>query len=413
MSKIPPNQHIPNKLQLSAQILTEAAEKFGTPLYVYDAAMLKHQWQSLHSIFSDSITIYYSVKANPNPSLIRIFEELGASFEVVSIGELATVIHADVSPSHIIFVGPGKTHNDLKKAINQDIQAIVAESPREVEEIQQLSKNVGKKTHVALRINPGRGKGMITMGGVTQFGMEKEVALNMLLNTSKYPNLEIIGIHVYLGTGILDWRIILQHTEMILQVADELQQQTGKEFSFVDIGGGFGIPYYEGDQALDLIGLHIHLNEIIKKYLVKYPQTKTFAMESGRFLVGSSGAFVTRVIDVKKSSGKWFIILDGGTNVFGGDNRYRGFRLTPVQVLNYENQKTESLNLCGPLCTSADQLAVDTLLPKPHIGDFIAFYQAGAYGLTASPGFFLSHGFPREVIYRDNKLSLIRERITI
>jgi diaminopimelate decarboxylase len=251
------------------------------------------------------------------------------------------------------------------------------------------------------------------MGGATQFGMEKEIALNLLLTASKYPNIDFIGVHAYQGTGILDWKIILYHTELILQVADELQQQAGKEFSFIDIGGGFGIPYYDGDSIFDWKALDIPLNELIKQYLTKHPQIETFAIESGRFLVGPSGVFVAHVIDVKKTGGKWFIILDGGTNVFGGDNRYRGFRPTPVQVLNNNNQNAESLSLCGPLCTSADQLAVDTLLPMPHVGDLIAFYQAGAYALTASPGLFLSHGFPREVIFQNDKLFLIRERMTL
>ncbi|MCA9731941.1 alanine racemase [candidate division KSB1 bacterium] len=413
MSKIPPNHHIHPSLQLSDDILTEAAKNFGTPLYVYDACVMQQQLDMLRSIIPDNTTVYYSVKANPNISIIQIFHKLTTSFEVASAGELSTVMCADVSPSNIIFVGPGKTKDELKKAISLEIMAIVAESLREIDDLQTLSKKFDKKVRVALRINPGRGKGIIRMGGTTQFGMEKDCAIK-IINSSKYPNLDFIGIHAYLGTGILDPKSILNHTEIILQIADDIQLQSGRNFSFIDVGGGFGVPYYEWEQMPDWKSLQSSLNILIQSYLAKHPSTKTFAIEAGRFLVAHSGVFIASVLDIKKSNDKCFAILDGGTNVFGGDNRYRGFRPTPMRVINAKrNLNFEPITLCGPLCTSADQLAANTLLPMPKIGNLIGFYQAGAYGLTASSGFFLSHGFPAEVLFQNDKLSLIRERINI
>lgn len=412
MSKKPPNQHIPGDLKLSNKILVEVAHKFGTPLYVYDAAMMEQRWHLLKSILPDSVAVYYSVKANPNICIIDVFRRQGASFEIASSGELAAAFRAGVSPANLIFVGPGKSKHELEEAVARDLGAIVAESRREVEDLQTLSQLRGRNTRVALRINPGRGKGTIAMGGATQFGMEPKVALSVLIDASDYTDLEIIGLHAYLATGILDWEVVLKHTQMILQVADELQRESGKELKFIDVGGGLGIPYYNNDKVPDWDALRVPLANLIDEYLRKHPQTETIAVESGRFLVGPSGVFLTRVLDVKLSGDKWFVILDGGTSVFGGDNRYRGFRPTPVRVLGEEGAKVEPITLCGPLCTSADQLAVDTLLPVPRIGDLVAFYQAGAYGLTASSGLFLSHGFPCEVLVHEERLSLIRECIT-
>ena len=413
MSKNPPNQHIPGNLKLSDQILVEAAREFGTPLYVYDAAMMEQRWRRLRSILPDNVAVYYSVKANPNLSIIDVFRRQGASFEIASSGELAAVFRVGVSPTNLIFVGPGKSKEELEEAVTSDLGVIAAESRREVENLQVLSRLYGRKTRVALRINPGRGKGTIAMGGTTQFGMEPKIALGALIDASNYTDLEIIGIHAYLGTGILNWEVVLEHTQMILRVADELQQKSSNEFRFIDVGGGLGIPYYDGDEEPGWDALRAPLANLIDEYLRKHPQTETLAVESGRFLVGPSGVFLARVLDVKLSGDKWFAILDGGTNVFGGDNRYRGFRPTPVRVLGNESTTAQPLTLCGPLCTSADQLAVDTLLPLPGIGDLVAFYQAGAYGLTASPGLFLSRGFTCEVLVHDGRrLSLIRERPT-
>ncbi len=412
MSKVPPNKHIPLGLRLSDHVLAEAARKFGTPLYVYDSSMMEQSWNRLRGILPDNVVIYYSVKANPNLNIIDIFQRLGAFFEVASAGELVAVKRIGVPPSHVSFVGPGKSQYELKYAVANDGIIIVAESRREADDLEALSLMYGKKTRIALRINPGRGRGAIAMGGATQFGMEPEEAINLLTKVNDYAHLDFIGLHAYLGTGILDWKIVLKHTEMIFQVAEQLQRQSNLKFIFVDIGGGFGIPYYDGDEEPDWNALHVPLTKLIGEYLQAHPWTERIAVESGRFLIGPSGVFLTRVVDVKSSAGSWFVILDGGTNAFNYDNRYRGYRPTPIRVLGCEDTRVQPVTLCGPLCTSADRLAADTLLPLPKIGDLVVFYQAGAYGLTASPGLFLSHGFPCEVLTQEGQLSLIRERFT-
>lgn len=411
MTKSPPNHHIPKELTISDQDLFEAVSRYGTPLYLYDAEAIIHRWKLLRSILPSQISIFYSVKANPNISVLGLFRELGALFEIASSGELAATQRAGVPGTDVIFVGPGKSRTELQEAIDARIGIVVAESQREVGDLNELSQIYGKATPIALRINPGRGKGAVVMSGTTQFGIDLETALSILAKSNSYGYLDITGIHAYLGTGILDWRVVLDHTHLILHTADELQIKSGTKLRFVDVGGGLGIPYFDRDSEPSWQDLRTPLSSLLNDYIRQHPWTDIVGVESGRFLVGTSGIFITRVLDIKKINDTWFVILDGGTNVFGGDERYRGFRATPVRAVGYDdNTEVRPTMLCGPLCTSLDRLAADIFFPLVQVGDLVAFYQAGAYGLSASPGLFLSHGFPAEVLAQNGNLQLIRER---
>jgi len=209
---------------------------------------------------------------------------------------------------------------------------------------------------------------------------------------SSYENINILGLHFYLGTNILDEKQIIQNTIDILKLVDEIEKITNINFTTIDIGGGFGVPYYQNDNDLDFGLLTIELNLILKKY-----SNKDILLESGRFMIAHSGVFITKVVDIKINFGTKFILLDGGTNFMGGDNKYRGFRISPIRVLNTTKEQ-EVVTLVGSLCTSSDTLAKDILLPNVKIGDYIAFYQVGAYNFTASPVLFLSHNRPKEIL---------------
>ena len=403
MSKLPPNYHIPKTLQLSSSVLLDAVKQFGTPLYVYDAAMINEQWRVLRSMVPANTKVYYAVKANPNTTIIRILRDLGASFQVASEGELDIVLGCGVSPSDIIFAGPGKTIQQLQKAIEHNLQAVVAESIREIKTLQTLSEQANQKTRVALRMQLG------SSSHTAFFGMEENIMCNILMNASQYSHLDILGVHGYKQTNILDWEAIVQNSEKVLDAADKYQKLSGKALSFINIGGGFGIPYYEPQTMLDVNSLKPALHELIHKYTTKYPLTETIAIESGRFLAGPSGVFLTRVIDIKQAGGEQFAILDGGINFFNFFSRtfLQSEQISPLKVLknSSEHEKPSMFTLCGPLCTRGDVLAKNTLLsPPPQIGDIMAFYQAGAYSLTASPVLFVSHKFPNEVIFDRGQL---------
>ncbi len=412
MAKNIPLDLIPQDLALTDKFILESADQFGTPLFIYDRQKLESNWKDLVHHLPEETKIYYSVKANPSLAIIQIFDKLGANFEVASIGELKSVLQVGVSPSRIIFLGPGKTAAELQYAIEKQIYAIVSESPREVYDIQTYSHDFGQNTRIALRINPGQGRGMLTMGGETQFGMDPITALSILQERHHLSNIEIIGIHGYLGTQVLDWTAIIEHSRRILEIADELQQKSGELFSFIDLGGGFGIPYHESDAPLNLQELGAGLFDLLADYVEKYPSIQNIVVESGRFLVGSSGVFVARVLDIKKSNQQNFVILDGGINAFGGFDRYVGSRPTPIRLLEKENSEEKVLTLCGPLCTPLDRLAANILSPLPKNNSLIVFYLAGAYGYSASPGLFLSHGYPSEVLISQNESFLIRQRIS-
>ncbi len=412
MNRRPPNHHIPTALALTDSILMEAALLFGTPLYVYDDLMIESRYSLLLSILPKNASIFYSVKANPNPFIVKKYLELGASLEIASEGELSISFIAGTEGKHVIFVGPGKKSNELKRALESRLSFIVAESSREIDRIQSLSALKDQQTMVAFRVNPGRGRGMITMGGSTQFGMTPESIAQCAMRKDDYPNLTFAGLHAYAGTGILKLEDILRNTEMILDIFVEIQRKTGMKFSFCDVGGGFGIPYFERDVDPEWNMLKEPLSRLVTMYLCRYPYTEVFGFESGRFLIGPAGVFIARVIDIKRNGGKTFVVLDGGTNVFNVDAQYRGHRAFPMRVLTSRKGEEEPVTLCGPLCTTADQMAVDILLPRIYPDDLIAIYQAGAYGLTASPGLFLSHGFPGEVMLRNGSLQRIRQPLT-
>lgn len=358
----------------------------------------------------DGVDLFYSVKANPSLAVIQKFAEFGADFEVASSGELAAVRRVGVHPSRVIFVGPGKTEAELRHAVEEGVYALVAESPREVGEAERLAEGRAERVRVVLRINPGPGRGVLSRGSVRQFGMEPEAALGVLRSASGSDNVEIVGIHGYLGGQILDWKVILEHSRLILQTSEELQRASASAFKFIGLGGGFGIPYHDADQALDFSSLGPALADLICDYRLKYPETERITVESGRFLVGPAGVFVAGVVDVKRIYHWNFAILDGGINVFRGYDRTGGLKPTPVRVLDRSEDSPEPLTLCGPLCTASDRLSVDVLLPMPGIGDLVACYMAGAYGYSSSPGLLLSHGFPCEVMADGEELVLIRRR---
>lgn len=409
--KIPPNQHIPTGLTLSDEDLVQAARKHGSPMYLYDAAVARQRWQLLRSILPGDSTLFYSVKANPNVHVIDIFRQLGASCEVASAGEIASALRAGVASDRLIFVGPGKSRGELEYAMAQNLGMIVVESSSEIDLLVALSQTSGNSVRVALRVNPGRGSGRLSMGGTTQFGMGIDTTLALLKRFRRSNDVDVLGLHAYLGTSILDWRQIVENTRSILEMAEYLEQESGAEVRFIDVGGGFGIPYFDGESELDTSALARPLADVVHQYREKRSHRPTVAFESGRFLIGPAGIFVATVLDVKRRDDRCFVILDGGINAFGGEDYYRGFRPPPVRILCRDADGSEPVTLCGPLCTPADRLAVDTLLPPPRVGDVVAFYQAGAYRFTASPGLFLSHGFPCEVLVDGGRLSRIRERM--
>lgn len=398
MIKEPPNNLI-NPLSLKLETIRMLSQQYGTPVYIYNSAIIAEQWKILKSFLPDYMNIYYSIKANPNPDVINAFRKLGACFEAASIGEINAVRHMNHDHADkIIFVGPAKSDYDLEKAIEQKVY-IIAESANELKRINTICQSKGIVESIAIRINPGKGHGAISTGGKTQFGIDINTLPELFHSLLKYKNILVNGLHFYLGTGVLQEEHIIDNLKTIFEVTKKAIYDLKIDLQFLDIGGGLGIPYHENEDELNLTQIHDDFVYLIETFRKETPSLKEIAFEAGRYLVGASGVFVAKVIDIKSSFGVQYIILDGGTNIFNIDTHYYGFKSLPFSVLTDNPDKRDAYTICGPLCTSTDRLAVDIHCQVPNIGDIIAFYQAGAYGFSASPGLFLSRGFPKEVLY--------------
>ncbi len=413
VSRHVPVQHIPARLVDADDRLCEAAQRFGTPLYAYDNATLVASWKTLRAALPVEVDLHFSVKANPNLALLQLFAHLGASFEVASLGELEACRRAGIALNRVLFAGPGKSETELGVAAEMGLRAVVVESLSELKRYSDIAQAKDVDVRVALRVNAGKGHGALLMGGSTQFGMPEEDAASAIRARAELARVEIIGIHVFLGTRILDSGTLCAQFHTGLSVAARLQADTGVAFRFVDIGGGFGVAYYDRDSPLDLSAVGQCLAGLVGDYRRDHPWTEVIAVESGRYLVAPCGVFLATVLDVKGTSDHQFAVLDGGTNVFGGQDLYGGARATPVRVLRSRSGAGIPLTICGPLCTPMDRLGADLVMPPVDVGDVIAFYHAGAYGYSAAPGLFLSHGYPGEVLMFDHGMVEIRRRQAI
>lgn len=413
----PPNHLIPRSGAFAHEMLARIAARFGTPVFVYDASLLSDAMRELRSALPARATILYSMKANPSVAIVEHFASLGAGFEIASLGELHTLLSAGADPRRAVFVGPGKRDDDIRAAVVHGLGTLVAESPAEVRRASRIARQVGVRLPVLLRVNPGlppRGASGeapgLAMGGRTQFGMSYDEALSVLRSgVRELDGVEIVGVHGYLGTRILDYRTVVANTSLLLDNAAALQRATGRQFLTVDVGGGFGVACYQGEEQLDVQTLRRELDRVVESYVHVHPWTRTVAFESGRFLTARAGVFLCSVVDVKEREGVRFVILDGGGGSIGGRDGYVGARPMPVEVLAPAGSE-EVLSLCGPLCTPTDRVAANVVLPLPTVGGLVAFHLAGAYSLTASSGLFLSHGFVAEVLVCDGEAFLARER---
>ncbi|MDF2986921.1 MAG: diaminopimelate decarboxylase [Eubacterium sp.] len=393
--------------------LYEITQKYGTPLYVYDGDKIVSQYKKLKSCLPDEIEIFYSMKANPLLGICQLFKELNSCIEVASDGELYSSLEAGFLPENIIFTSPGKSYEELEYAIEHKIYSINVECLDEACIINRIASEKNLTVDISLRINPDfeAAGSSIKMSGVpTQFGIDHMLLKKVFGDITSLSHLNIIGIHVYTGTQALDAQKILYGLEQIILLGLELSHSYGFPLKFLDLGGGFGIPYFKGEIELDMELLKNGLCQIWDKY--KEPLAKTrVAVESGRFLLAEAGMYVTKVLYEKECKGIKFIVCDGGSNqhassAFLGRHIRNNF---PMHVLN-KNDAVEEVNVVGPLCTPTDIIGQKVMLPAVVPGDIIAIEKSGAYGLTQSSAAFLSHPLPAEVIQYNSSSYVLRER---
>jgi diaminopimelate decarboxylase len=390
-------------LQIGGMSLTRLAERVGcTPFYAYDRALVAERITLLRHHLPADLHLHYAVKANPMPALVQFMVPQVDGLDVASASELKVALDAGAAPGTVSFAGPGKRTEELTAAIAAGI-VINMESEHEMERIVRLAQVHGLRPRVAIRVNPDfelKTSGMKMGGGPKQFGVDAERVPAMLARLNTLP-LEFMGFHIFSGSQNLSAAAIQEAQTKTFELAYALAAYAPGGLRLLNIGGGFGIPYFPGEQPLDLAAVGAHLHALVPRARQRLPHAE-FVVELGRYLVGEAGVYVCRVIERKISRGHVFLITDGGLHhhLAASGNFGQVLRKNyPVLVGNKVAGKAREIaSVVGPLCTPLDLLADKMELAQADVGDLIVVLQSGAYGLTASPTAFLSHPAPIEVL---------------
>lgn len=384
--------------------LTDIAAEVGrTPFYAYDSAAMRERVEALRRYVPRAIELHYAMKANPMPEVVRLFVGQVEGLDVASAGELETALAAGADPATISFAGPGKTPAELERAVDAGI-VINMESATEMHRIADIAAQAGKRPRVAVRVNPDfelKTSGMKMSGGPKQFGVDAEQVPVMLRELAGL-GLEFVGFHIFSGSQNLRPEAIIEAQEKTLELAIRLAADAPGPVRMLNIGGGFGIPYFPGEASLDLEPIGENLNRLVERGHDMLSEA-TLVIELGRYLVGEAGIYVCRILDKKVSRGQTFLVTDGGLHhhLAASGNFGQVLRKNyPVLIgtkAHPDLPKVEA-SVVGPLCTPLDLLADRMLLAEAEIGDLVVVMQSGAYGYSASPHGFLSHPGPGEVI---------------
>ena len=415
-------RHFPDserELRVGGVSVREIAAEFGTPLFVYDASVLDRKWTELRETLPPEFSICYSVKANPNRTILRRFLDKGAGLEVASAGELQQALAAGCPADRILFAGPGKTEAELEAALRAGVGEIHVESSVEARRLTQIARRMGVRARAGLRVNPGaevQGGAMRMGGKPAPFGVDEENLDEVIDSLLADPAVEFRGLHIFSGTQILDATVLVNQYRRGIEIARRLSARLGRPLATLDFGGGLGVPYFSTESPLDT---H-KLRELLQGLMVEIEGDRSlagtrFLVEPGRFLVAEAGVYIARINDIKVSRGKTFYILDGGMNhhlAASGNLGQVIKRNFPLAVVNRLGEApVQNVDVVGPLCTPLDTLARDAALARAEVGDLVGIFQSGAYGFSASPLGFLSHPTPAEVLAVDGASTLIRPRL--
>lgn len=372
----------------------------SVPAYLYDTNLIRQRIQTLKKALPDSVSLHYAMKANPMPAVVNLVAGLVDGLDIASGGELEVALQSGCDPKEMSFAGPGKKGWELNAAIDAGI-TINVESPNELERIGALS--VHGSANVALRVNPDfelKSSGMRMSGGPKPFGIDSEMIPEVLKRVGELP-LRFRGFHVFTGAQNLRPESICDAQTKSLELALDLSALAPSPPEFINIGGGFGIPYFPGDDPLDISSICENLQTLSARLESVHPGCE-LVIELGRYLVGEAGVYISRVVDKKVSRGHTYLVTDGGLHhhLAASGNFGQVIRKNyPVAVANrIGSSDTEVASVVGPLCTPLDLLASKMELARADIGDLIAVFQSGAYGYTASPHLFLSHPPPIQLL---------------
>lgn len=394
------------ELIIGGVAVRELAKAYGTPLFIYDGGLMRDAYSRLTRAVAGFADVYYSIKANPNPRVARIFVEAGAGLEVASRAEFQTALAAGCEANRIVFAGPGKGVDELAHTVQAGIGEIHLESFEEISHVARIAADLKRDVCVSIRINPiavARGGAMQMGGRPTQFGFDEEDLDRVIAAVLAHSHLRLKGLHVFSGTQILDADTLIAQWDHSIALAARVAAKVGRPLETIDLGGGLGIPYYASETALCLSRLAEAVPSLVDKLRTEpLLRDARVILEPGRFLTGTAGVYVMAVRSVKTSRGTHFVVCDGGMH----HHLAASGNLGQIVKRDYPIVAADKLgiaphipcNIVGPLCTPLDTLGRNVQLPPVAEGDLIAVLQSGAYGLTASPFRFLSHPVPAEVL---------------
>ncbi len=394
---------IDGELLFGGMRLSQLAQRVGrTPFYAYDRQLLRARVDQLRAALPKRISLHYAMKANPMPALVAYIAALVDGIDVASAGELAVALDAGADPRDVSFAGPGKSDTELAQAAAAGI-LINCESMREIALLGEIAQATGRPARVAVRVNPDfelKSSGMKMGGGPKQFGIDAEQVPAALAEIAR-RELAFEGFHIFSGSQNLRAESICEAQNKAYELALRLSAHAPGPVKVLNLGGGFGIPYFPGERPLELAPIGANLAALVERAAREMPQAE-LVIELGRYLVGEAGIYVCRVLDRKVSRGEVFLVTDGGLHhhLAASGNFGQVIRKNyPVAIGNRMNAaQREVASVVGPLCTPLDLLADRMELARAEIGDLAVVFQSGAYGRSASPIGFLSHPAPVEVL---------------
>ncbi len=407
-----------NKNRANSAVLMDIANKFKTPLYVYDENRIRKNYRSFYQAFKNrypKTKVLYAYKANTNLTICSILCREGAGADVVSGEELKTAFIIGVKPGDIMFTGNSKSQDELKTAVSKGV-VINIDSPDELKMLGRILAESGKKARISFRINPAidpKTHSKISTGIMdSKFGIhiEKDLALNVYKTAKEMKNVKIAGIHTHVGSQIMDVKVFAEVAERIMEFVFRLKNELDIELEFVDLGGGLGIPY-NNESAPSPEDIANAIIPVIQKWNKKINYEPQLWLEPGRYIVGDAGILLCGVQSIKKTPYRNFVNVDAGFSTLLRPAMYDAYHR--VSVVGKEDRETTGrYDIAGNLCESGDILARDRLLPEIKINDIIAIHDVGAYGFCMSSNY-NSRPRPAEILIREKSIEIIRERETI
>jgi diaminopimelate decarboxylase len=391
------------ELQIGGMPISRLAERVGsTPFYAYDRALVSARMAAVRAALPEAVQLHYSIKANPMPALVQHMAGLADGLDVASGGELTTALDTGFDPGHITFAGPGKSTADLRRAIAAGV-CINAESSGEIGRIAAQAESLGIAPRVVLRVNPDfelKSSGMRMGGGAKPFGIDAETVPQAVAQL-RALGIDPLGFHIFCGSQSLKAEAIVEAHAQSVELALRLAAECDFAPAMLNLGAGFGIPYFPGESPLDLEPIGANLAALLPRVRDALGAVRV-SLESGRYFVGEAGVYVARVVDRKVSRGQVFLVTDGGLHqhLAASGNFGQVIRKNyPAAIGNrMASAQRETVSVVGPLCTPLDVLAERMELAAADVGDLVVVFQSGAYGLSASPTAFLGHPAPAEVL---------------